>query len=233
MPVDSKNIYKTPKKFRGLITENGDSSEGYWLKKHSITVKEVRSHKIINGIWFNPRDTMRNLNLDTAARGKPKNWRLTLYSSLYSVKFDSLNNPIDTVENYIIKRSKIYRIGTDGLEEGSNYTIMNDTIYTSEPQKQLVIGPQAFFRKVTSNIYILNLYEGNLEGGNPDWWQILLLSKNKEGKTIIHYWDNKIMENSSLIYSKDGNYYYDSQWTREEILKLFNEGIFEPMNTRE
>ena len=63
LPVDSKNIYKTPKKFRGLITENSDSSEGYWLKKHSITVKEVRSHKIINGIWFNPRDTMRNLNL--------------------------------------------------------------------------------------------------------------------------------------------------------------------------
>ncbi len=237
LPIDSKNIYKTPKQFSGLTTEGESGLKGYKLEKDYITLTGDQSIKIINGIWIDPRDTSSIQKSDTIAWKKLVDSRK--YESLFSIQFDSLKRPVDTVRNYVIKGSKIYFIKNSELSPGFPYVLEGDTIRAIISQFHFIeLGPNAFFRKVTSNFYILNLRENEVFNDNNSddflsrkhWWQVLLISKGKDGNVTIHYWEDVIKKDPSLITSLGDNYYYNSQWTKKDILRLVNEGAFESMD---
>ncbi|MBP9926509.1 MAG: hypothetical protein KBF45_11025 [Cyclobacteriaceae bacterium] len=228
LPVNSKNIYQVPSGLRGRLTNYKDSTEIYFLEKNSITIPAKGAIKIINGIWFHPSDTA--TSTDTVK------WKKILdyptYESRYSVKFDSLHHPIDTVENYVIKRNKIYKILSDGIGPGDPYTLTGDTIYVTPVPRKIILGNGAFFRKVTDDLYVINIRDSELEIGTINWWQIRLLEKRKDGKIILYDWSKEIISDSTLIYTKADHHYFDSQWTKRDMLRLLSEEKLEPVNLK-
>ncbi len=226
LPVDSKDIYEVPTALRGTLIDYKDGSETFVLDKNSITFPAKETTKIINGIWFHPRDTMSLA--DTAAWKKVND--LPEYISRYSLKYDSTKKTTDTTENYILKGNKIYKILSDGIDHGNFYTLTGDTIYMTHEPRKIILGTGAFLRKVTDDLYIINIRESELGIGTIHWWQIRLLKKSKDGTIIFYDWSDEIEKDSSLIYSKSDHNYFDSQWTKKDILKLINEGFFEARN---
>ncbi len=184
LPVDSKNLYQVPIVLRGRLLDHKDSTELYLLGKNSITIPANETTKIINGIWFHPRDTSRVPFIDTAAWKKINN--LPEYQSRYSLKYDSTKKKTDTVENYILKGNKIYNIQSNSVGAGTSYVIKEDTIITIPEPHKIELGPGAFFRKATANLYHVNIRDSKLEKGNINWWQIRLLEKRKDGKIILY-----------------------------------------------
>jgi hypothetical protein len=227
LPVDSKNIYKTPKRLRALASDK-EGKGGILFEKHVIRSIEDDTLKIINGIWFSPRDTSHIKRSDTTA------WKaldkLKSYDSRYSIKFDSIKKtPIDTVENYVMKHNKIYAVVNRELSEGHPFVIKRDTIYVSQERQLIALGTDCFFRKVDPNHYLLNIRDGQFGEDSSPWWQVYLIAKREDGKIILFDWDDKIKDDPSLIYSGAHNY-FDSQWTREDILKLIRAGAFDDLN---
>lgn len=228
LPIDSKNLYQIPSAFRGQLFDYNDSSEIYLLGKNSITFPAEEGIKIINGIWFHPRDTMSLA--DTVAWKKIN--KLPEYESRYTLKYDSTKKIANKIENYILKGNKIYNIQSNSVGRGTSYIIKDDTIFTIPEPRKIVLGPDAFFRKVTDDFYMVNIRDSELEIGNINWWQIRLLEKRKDGKIILYDWSDKIEEDSSLIHSSDSHNYFDSQWTRKDILRLLSEGKLEAINLK-
>ena len=193
---------------------------------------ETDTVKIINGIWFSSADTSRIPKSDTSAWKKLK--ALPSYESMYSIRFDSIKKlPVDTIQNYVIKSEKIYPVVGGRLNNGSPYVIKNDTICVPPEWSQIEFGPYFFFRKVSSDTYLLNTKDGIFEDKLRPWWQVFLITKRKNEKVIIYDWESKIVKDPILIYSIEDHHYFDSQWTRKDILKLINDGMFQPMNKDE
>jgi hypothetical protein len=230
LPIDSKNLYEVPPVLRGNIMDDNDSLVAYHLGKNYITlmIKERKTNKIFNGIWFHPKDTM--TSTDTAALKKISQY--PSYESVYTIRFDSLHHPIDTIKKYIMKENKIYEISSNGIEPGFPYALKGDTIYvTPEPQK-VFLGTGAFFRKVADNLYLINIRDSEVEIGSIHWWQIRLLEKRKDGKIILYEWSDQIEKDSSLIYSYSDHNYFDSQWTKKDILRLLKDSVFVATNIK-
>lgn len=226
LPIDSKNIYKTPKKLRGSLTDENSIPLGTELEKHVIILSHKEPRQIINGIWFHPKDTMDASKIDTVTFKKIMD--MPAYDSRYTVKFDSLKRPIDTVENFVMKNNRIYQVLSNDLGEGLPYIEKNDTLYEAATDHKIVLGPNAFYRKITSDYYMINIKDSDAGIGSIDWWQIRLLEKRKDGKVILYDWDNWIEGDTTRIYFKNDDYYFDSEWTRKDIMKLIKDGAFKP-----
>ncbi|MBK7652793.1 MAG: hypothetical protein IPJ20_21400 [Flammeovirgaceae bacterium] len=56
--------------------------------------------------------------------------------------------------------------------------------------------------------------------------------KRKDGKIILYDWSKEIISDSSLIYTKADHHYFDSQWTKRDMLRLLSEEKLEPVNLK-
>ena len=211
-PVDGENIYQFPKEFRGSWQDDKRESI-VTIGKNEFSIAGGDAMKVVNAI-SNRRDTAWNRYY------------------LKTIRFNKETNRNDTVVNYVLKSGKIYEIRQGGLERGFPYVLKNDTLYfKKEIFVEFELNRKSFLRKLTDTSYILNLHEESLgplmEGRTGPWWQIVLLEKMNDGKIKFRQVDVLVKENSSRIYSKGDDYYFDVSWTRQDLLKLVNRGLFE------
>jgi len=224
LPVDVRNIYVMPRQFRGTWVDNGDTiiiGKDFYKKTH------IEITKVINGIWINPTDT---LPVKTDSATLKKYTSLKKYESLQRILYDSAKHPTDTVNNYILKGNKIYKIAENNqLELGAYYYIKDDTIYyqyrkANDDEMELTLGKNSFLRKISTNSYLLNIKEG-AEIKRDDWWSVYLLEIVNDD-ILVRPFSDAILHDKSKIYSKGSDHYFGSQWTRNDMIKLIDDSTF-------
>jgi hypothetical protein len=217
-PADRENIYEFPEVLRGTwISEEGDD-EFIYISKHYASMISSGKEKIVKGVWPVPDAKGNFINLPN------------LYKSFYTVRYDSLKNPIDTFSNYLLDGNKIYKVNEEGkLGIGNNYQLDKDTIILLKNEVVTIdMGRNAFLRKLNNEFYVFNFLNSILGTDNP-WWQISII-QIKPGKQLV-IWDctEKLKKHASMFYNArgTGNYYFNSSWTTSDIMALMAEGKFE------
>lgn len=213
LPVDERNIYEFPKSFRGTWLVHEDTFE---IGSNFLRNISWESDKIYSGV-------------------------LTRYqpASLKTVRYDSAKHSMDTVINYFIRGKKIYRNSED-LAPGSFFKIKDDTIYLNTRNKmEVYLGPYAFLRRISEDAFILNMSEEGIWSeitGKGTWWQLALIEKTADREIFIRLIRDKGLLESTGAYAelckdsvtlRKSDYYFDSHFTRQELLRLIDKGLFE------
>jgi hypothetical protein len=216
-PVDRKNIYTFPKKFRGVwgseITPkdsaNAELEKGTYsfvLNKHYLRFTQTREENI-------------------------------LLKNLKEIIYDSLQKKMDTITHYVLHEGYIYSVDASGLlDEPHAYHLENDTITIFENDTIYVdLGKNAFLRKLNKNFYVLNMRNFLIDQGSMGWYLVIL---EKEHKGILAYLEcgDKSTTLPSMFYAKHsenggGSYYFNSKWTSVEMLQLIHQGYFDTSET--
>ncbi len=228
-PVDQKNIENFPKAFRGQWSEEEQQDEGgegsfFLISKKNAAIIIHGTDTIIKGAW--PRKD----NNGTYMPPPP------FIKAFSTINYDSLKNPVDTVANYLIKDSLIFRMeGSQGLSKGYRFYITGDSIILLQKDTNFIdLGKNAFLRKLNSRFYMLNVRNrvlGESWAEANDWWQLNLIETT--GKSSFNIWDQteKFKELPYMVLLKDtafsSDYFYDCRWTTNELLRLIKEGYFE------
>jgi hypothetical protein len=229
-PVDSENMYQFPKQFRGTYATMDKDTEVVAIQifEKSIKLYLDQNMKIINGLYVNPGDTVGFQKADTSGvlGGWSKHYAVDKpFESMLSIKFDSLNHPVDTVRNYILKDNKIYEIRKDGLGPGRPCSLRNDTIYC-ESFILVELGPLAFLRKLSGSIYVLNLASfsaaSEIDYSNF-WWEFGILEMTEDGKLQMRQLKDEYKSKTFYHPYQTSKYYFDIQWTKNEMLNLLEE----------
>ena len=210
-PSDVANGYVIPKEFKGQWQDD-QLETTVTMGNHSIRIEGFDSVKVVNRIAS---------RMDTT-------WNRRY---LKSVQFNAETKRLDTLTNYIVKGKKIYEIRKDGLSSGFPFRTKKDTIYF---KKDIVLdfelNQKAFLRKLSEHQYILNIHEENLwpllEGRVGPWWQVILLEMRTDGKINFRDMNEMVKEHAGLIYTSGSDYFFDVSWTKSEMLKLVNQGLF-------
>ncbi len=224
-PVDAENITEFPKIFQGTWVEREDDATEYLVIGNKyIRYEEYHEKEIVNSLYT-----------DTS---------IYHFNYLRQVKYNKIKQPVDTVENYIIRSDKIYSFVKSqytrdtnkkacDLSLGNHFTLKNDTIHFREENfQEIELGRNAFLRKLNSKQYILNIRDqylfGTINGseGFGYWWQIFLLEKTEEGKLRLLYPNGTIKQGE--LYGD----YYVNQWTKVEMLDLIKKGFFEDKSNK-
>jgi len=157
------------------------------------------------------------------------------YSVLNSIYYDSILNPIDTVCNFIFRGNLVYKIEDNYLlakgyrfdSTSNEITVFkNDTIGVD-------LGRNAFLKMLDENRYALNIRYRAI-GDDNNWWLLLILEKLNNGSVNIWQCSVKSGQLPSMFYSRPSRadeYFFDSQWSRSEMLQLMKKGYFEVTNT--
>lgn len=157
------------------------------------------------------------------------------FRSKKEIKYDSLNHPVDTINNYIINKDKIYEIDADHLlSKGYDFTRENDTLTITKKDSVFIeLGQNAFLRKIADSLDAFNINNSVIARGEyENWWMLIILEMNADGK--LSQWDcsSKTGELSCMFYdlhpSKYSDiYYFDCQWSSNDLRRLMKEGYFE------
>ncbi|MBI5856667.1 MAG: hypothetical protein HZB42_03370 [Sphingobacteriales bacterium] len=199
-----------------------EDSGFYLITKQYVSLTISEREKIIKGAW--PK-----LNNEKKLIYPPGN--AGDYNVLKTVKYDSLNNPVDTTDNYIISGNKIYERNRDGgLEKGYDYYRNKDTLVAIRTDTLFVdLGRNAMLRKLNDSLYALNIKRIMIGENDPGWWLLILLEKT--GKDTLVQWEcsSKTRDLSCMFYARPSKYdyfYFDCNWTTAEIMRLKKEGYF-------
>lgn len=147
------------------------------------------------------------------------------------INYDSLKNPVDTIDNYFIKGDLIYEVTNEKrLGKGNKYSIDKNVItIMKEDSITIDMGKNAFLRKLDDHFYVYNIRHWIL-GEESLWWKIFLLEKT--GTNSMNVWEcNSTTRNlPSMFYNKPCNadiFYFNSRWTSDEMVSLIKENYFE------
>lgn len=215
-PIDKENIYEFPESFRGKWFSKNDGESLSIYKDRVRYLSGEYEEKIITSAW--PR-----IDSNGFFTGPPFWGR-----SLYTINYDSLKRPIDTVSNYLLRGGYIYEISYDSsINNGKPYHRIGDTIYVAHSDSTwLDLGQNAFLRKLAKNMYTINILNRTIGMEDNNWWQVFIIEKNNAGSVIILGCNDKSEKLPEMFYAKQGNYYFDSNWTTEEMLQLIRKGYF-------
>lgn len=153
------------------------------------------------------------------------------------INYDSLKRPVDTTDNYVIRRGKIYEVAEHHfLEKGYSFYYDKDTIVIRKNDTlYLELGQNVKLKKLSDSLYALNILKAIIGSETDDaWWMMLLLEINPNGD--ITEWDitYRAAELPEMIYdrsSKSDYLYFDAAWDKEQILRLKKNGYFQPAGT--
>lgn len=223
LPVGSKSLYSTPGNLIGVIKAGDQGQTGYFLEKNSVGVLDKDTIRVFNGIWI---DSSR----DTSASSR-KN-----YETRYRIKYDSLMKKYDTLDNYVIRGKRIWEVKDNRLTIAREFFIKGDTIYLPPVSFRIQLGPNAFYRKITSELYMLNIKDIETEEKGPEfgqWWQVYLLERKGQGSIVLYRFNEKIKEDPAMFFHEvaSSHYYFDPAWTSKDILRMFNGGMFDAENS--
>jgi hypothetical protein len=222
-PGDKENIYEFPEYFLGSWLIKGEGINHYYVvnKKNVLVITHDKS-KIVKGTWPKP-----NEKGDTLMPPWP-------FNPFTTIIYDSLRKRIDTINNYVLSKNKIYKVNDERfLEKGYSYQTDKDTIIVFEIDTIFIdLGQNAFLRQLNKNFYVLNIRNSILgvDGADvSDWWWVMVL-EIKEDKTLnIWQCTNKSYEFPCMFYdrpSKSDIFYFDCEWTTADMLRLIKEGYF-------
>lgn len=196
-------------------------SDFYCIYKEYMVWVHVENKKIIKGAWPKLDDK------------KEFVYQAKDYATMAKIIYDSLKNPVDTFINYIIRGNKIYEKDPEGfLDRGNNFTLAKDTIIIHKKDSAFLdLGKNAFLRKLTNNIYVLNIHNGILSMKDlENWWTLIILETT--GNNSFTRWECSLQSTgiSCMFYKRPPNYhdfYFDCRWNTTEMLRLFRGGYFE------
>jgi hypothetical protein len=216
-PVDKENNYEFPKEMLGYW-DNKTQNEKIRINTNNVEfITFTDSERIATGAW--PR-----LNSIGGFEASP-----CPAGSLKTIHYDSLKRPLDTIVNYLVRGQYIYFLQSDSsLENGYPYLVVEDTMIILKSDTFFIdLGRNAFLRKLTDKLYVLNINNRILgalnKGDNKPWWLVIIL-QSKDKELQILKWTDKITEQPSMIYDHSGDYYFDSKWTAAEMMQLINNG---------
>lgn len=216
-PVDRENISEFPAVFRGNWID--DDSETILINKNAISILTKEQVNIVKGIWPTK---------DTAGKYR---YLSPSYKSFSSILFDSLQNPIDTVNNYLLNGDHLYEIADKGLlEQGYHYTTGADTFRIQKIDTFTVdLGTNAFLRDIGNGFFVMNI-RNQVLGRESRWWQLFVLELRNERLINTWYCSYRLTDDVAMFYEKHNNYYFNSSWTSADINKFIKEGKFEMCN---
>lgn len=217
-PVAQQNIYSIPKMFRGYWTDK--DFELLFVDSSSVRFIDIAEERI-------PLDSA-HLLADKADVSNPA----VKYRQINKVSYDTLGVAYDTSIAYIIRDPYIYKLTVDDLlETGYKYRQTKDAVIVYKNEKQGIdIGNNAFLRRVSDSLYVFNISNRILIRNNY-WWQVTLVEKTAAGEINFYVLSDKIKTISTMFYSYTDYYYYDSNWSAEDLKRLMKEGYFEKTNT--
>jgi len=212
-PVDGKNIYITPKEWRGAWV---DDSEIMIIGEDFFAIVERKSKKkVYNGIW-NKGMNKPNTTVDSI---------YTFDGGLREIQYDSLLNTRDTVIHYKLYKQKIYKVEGRNCSPGIPYQLKDDTLYFNDQSTaKLYLGKGAFLRKVSENLYVLNV----LSNSEPDqkitgWWAVSVLQFVPGNKLKLMSFSSALINSPDLVYKMSGEYggvfYFEAAWKKADILE--------------
>lgn len=250
-PVDKENIYEFPPAFRGIWIENNDTtnsnnelgthySGGPFNQTSSRNLIASGQSNDTDSSWYVIDKSFSMLIVHAKEKIAAGAWpkidpekTLTdapFFNYFRRIEYDSLLNPLDTINNYVIRGNRIYEIYEERfLEKGYPFRYDGDTIVVFKNDTICVdLGQNAFLRKLNDNYYVLNI-RNSILGEESSWWRLILLEMNDE--PVIKLWEcnSKTGELPSMFYCKTIKkdiFYFDSQWSASDILKLVKEGYF-------
>jgi hypothetical protein len=216
-PVNKENSYEFPAAFRNNWID--DDSEQVLIKKNTIGIVMSEKLSIVKGLW--PKQD---------ANGKYK-YLSPAYKSFSSILFDSLENPMDTISNYLLNGDHIYEFADKGLlEQGYHYKTAADTIFILKTDTFTVdLGSNAFLRDIGNGFFVMNI-RNQVLGKESRWWQLFVLEMKNKDLINIWYCSSGLTKSTAMFYENHNNYYFNSAWTSADMNKLIKEGAFEMCN---
>lgn len=142
--------------------------------------------------------------------------------------YDSLRQPVDTVDQYIFRNAKMYDVDYDGtMSTGRSYWQERDTfIMRSIDTLYVDLGKNAMLRQLNERFYVMNI-RGGLTGERNNWWQLYFIEKKADHFFSIWECSRKTKELPSVLYLyKDHTFYFNATWTAYELLQLMEDGYF-------
>ncbi len=215
LPLDAKNVYEFPADWQGKWEYDTDHQAIIYKDHIEIISKDFDN--VVKGAW--PRKNEAGELVFPGGGG---------YIGMYTVIMDSLNQPKDSVPNYLLNGGHIYDITNEGkLEKGYHYTMDKDTFRVHKTDTiTLDLGRNTFLRKIDNDLYALNILN-QVVGIESRWWQIMLVEK--KGKDTIDTWQCsfKLTKEPSMFYENSCDYYFNSIWKAGDIIQLMKKGAFE------
>jgi len=231
VPVNGKGGYLFNTEYdRGnkMTLENTkEDTNFYCIYKNYMILVFSEKEKIITGAW--PKLIRKNEFMYPPKR----------FGHQYEIKYDSLNKPVDTISKYIISGNRIYEKDEDRyLSRGYDFTRVKDTITILKKDSVYIdLGQNAFLRKLTDSIYVLNINNTILAlGEREDWWRLIILEIAGKDKFIEWECSGKTGELPCMFYDRPSKYdqfYFDCRWSSSEMLRLMKDGYFEKTEFRE
>ena len=220
-PVDKENIYVFPDEFLGKWFVDS-SNDSYLVNSTNVLfIQKADEASIVKGAW--PQVNAKGDYIYPPTDKHP----------FRSINFDSLKNPLDTVDNYLLKGDKIYEITEEGyLQKGRSYRKDNDTLTVFDNDTLLIdLGQNAFLRRLNKDLYVLNI-RNDLLGycAYNGWWRIIMLEV-KQNQSITMWELNSYSRNLPCMVhynpGKGDDLYFDCKWTTADILHLLETKYFE------
>jgi len=216
-PVDKENIYTFPDAYRGNWID--DDSEQLLINKDFIGFIMNEKIRVVKGIWPKAGD-----------KGN-YTYPPPSFKSFSTVMFDTLQQPVDTIRNYLLNGKHIYEFADkELLEQGYHYSTDQDTIMIDKKDTFIVdLGRNAFLRDIGNGFFVMNI-RNQVVGKEDRWWQLFVLEMKHQDQINIWYCSNRLTTEPAMFYEKQNNYYFNSEWTAAEITKLLKNGSFEMCN---
>jgi hypothetical protein len=215
-PIDKKNIVVFPPAFRGKWTVK-DDNDFFYIGKQNVTMHRNESVKIVRGAWPRLNNQGNFIQLPPS------------YKSFYTIRYDSLKFPVDTIMNYLLDRIDIYEVNEDGkLGKANHYHLEKDTFMLYKNELTTVdLGKNAFLRKLNDEYYVFNM-NCIILGEDKPWWQIIVVQVKAGRKLVLWDCTDKLKRDPAMFYraSGTGNYYFNCHWTTPDIFRLIREGKF-------
>ncbi len=216
-PYDKEAVYELPPGFYGRWID--DDSVLVLVDKTTISVVINETEKVVKGAW--PRREASG-NFTYLPPG---------YRSFKMVMLDSLQQPVDTVDNFLLNGEHLYELSDKELPvQGYHYSTDDDTLIVSQKDTFCVdIGRNAFVKNIDHGFWAFNI-RNQVLGNDSRWWQLFLLEQIREDEIHIWYCSHPLVKSPFMFYEKQNNYFFNSNWTAKELLDLTKSGGFEPCN---
>ncbi len=212
-PVDAVALPAFPESFRG--TWYSDDRQEIWVEPASIGIIRQDTLRLMKGAW--PR----------RVKGKwlfPDNG----FSGFSTIRYNAQQKPMDTTANYLINGRHLYafRDSTE-LEQGFHFRESGDSLFVFQTDTLAVdLGNNAQLRQVGEGLYLFNL-RNHILGEDNRWWQLFVLEQTTPDTLKIWYCAQGLTHDPSMFYASDHTWYFNSAWTKADLLRLIRAGYFE------
>lgn len=149
----------------------------------------------------------------------------TPFRSLREEKYDSVNNKIDTIDNYILYKGLIHAVENDVLDRGRPFHRSGDTIrFTRIDTTCFELGHYLSVRTIGDGLFVLNFRDGS-DRKTKGWWEVSILEV-KGDLVILYAPGEKMKQHPGLIHVLNNGYYLDLNMTSADIRKMLTDEMF-------